>query len=266
MQVGDEFRLQTREGSDWDREFRNRQTRLGADPSTVQHARERILYAELDRVVKSLKIQQGYFRQSRTLVLHHDDTPPSNHPDAITIWVRDEWSGTLKEHVDAARRAGSESPMLFAFIPKLQPEDLRKAVIDAEAADQTLGVKGSPASPEGIEARRGMESPTPPRAARARRAGAPGGSGRARFPGWRHGAAAAGSERAPQGWSRGLVRASLPAIQACRCHIGVVGSRDQTGARGGRHAVSTGGARGGNGTAPGLSAGHHDDWCREGGN
>ncbi|MBK8060292.1 MAG: BREX system P-loop protein BrxC [Gemmatimonadetes bacterium] len=158
MQVGDEFRLQTREGSDWDREFRNRQTRLGADPSTVQHARERILYAELDRVVKSLKIQQGYFRQSRTLVLHHDDTPPSNHPDAITIWVRDEWSGTLKEHVDAARRAGSESPMLFAFIPKLQPEDLRKAVIDAEAADQTLGVKGSPASPEGIEARRGMES------------------------------------------------------------------------------------------------------------
>jgi hypothetical protein len=31
MQVGDEYRLQTREGSEWDREFRNRQTKLNSD-------------------------------------------------------------------------------------------------------------------------------------------------------------------------------------------------------------------------------------------
>ena len=31
MLVGDEFRLQTREGSEWDREFRNRQTKMNSD-------------------------------------------------------------------------------------------------------------------------------------------------------------------------------------------------------------------------------------------
>jgi hypothetical protein len=158
MQVGEEYRLQTREGGDWDREFRNRQTRITADPSLVNDARGRLLYAELDRVVRSLRIQQGQAKQARNVILHHDDSPPPVNPGAITVWVRDEWSGSLKEHVDAARRAGAESATLFAFLPKLQAEELRKTIIDAEAADQTLGVKGNPAAPEGIEARRGMES------------------------------------------------------------------------------------------------------------
>lgn len=158
MQVGDEYRLQTREGGDWDREFRNRQTRIKENPSLVNDARGRLLYAELDRIVKSLRIQQGEAKQPRTVVLHHDDSPPPTNPGAIVLWVRDEWSGSLKEHLEAARRAGAESATLFAFIPKLQAEELRKAIIDVEAADQTLSMKGNPTLPEGIEARRGMQS------------------------------------------------------------------------------------------------------------
>lgn len=43
MTVGDEYRLQTREGSEWDREFRNRQTKLNNDDATIQFRRDELL-------------------------------------------------------------------------------------------------------------------------------------------------------------------------------------------------------------------------------
>src|SRR5205823_5183639 len=36
MQVGDEYRLQTREGAEWDREYRNVVTKLNNDDVTLQ--------------------------------------------------------------------------------------------------------------------------------------------------------------------------------------------------------------------------------------
>ena len=53
MLVGDEYRLQTREGSEWDREFRNRQTKLNNDDAAIQFKRDQLLYGEIDKTVRS---------------------------------------------------------------------------------------------------------------------------------------------------------------------------------------------------------------------
>src|SRR5256885_10124588 len=76
MPVEHEFRLQTREGSEWDREFKNRQTKLTADAADVQIRRNNLLYADIDRFVRAQKVVQGAAKESRELIVSRDQTPP----------------------------------------------------------------------------------------------------------------------------------------------------------------------------------------------
>ena len=59
MLVGDEYRLQTREGSEWDREFRNRQTKLNNDDADIQFRRDQLLYGEVDKTVRAIRSDPG---------------------------------------------------------------------------------------------------------------------------------------------------------------------------------------------------------------
>ena len=82
MLVGDEYRLQTREGSEWDREFRNRQTKLNNDDAAIQFKRDQFLYGEIDKVIRGLRVVQGAAKEPRQFVIHREATP------AHCRWVR----------------------------------------------------------------------------------------------------------------------------------------------------------------------------------
>jgi hypothetical protein len=158
MKVGDEYRLQTKEGSEWDREFRNRQTRLANDDADLQIRRDQLVYAEADRVIRSVKIVQGAAKEARQIVVSRDQTPPPGSGESVPLWIRDGWSASEKEMVDAARAANIDSPTVFVFVLRQAADDLRKLIVEAEAAQQTVDAKGVPTTPEGGEARRSMES------------------------------------------------------------------------------------------------------------
>ena len=158
MLVGDEYRLQTREGSEWDREFRNRQTRLNNDDAAIQFKRDQFLYSETDKIIRGLGVVHGAAKQPRQFVIHREATPPTVDGSGIPIWIRDGWSASEKEVTDAARTAGSDSPTIHLFIPRQSADDLRRLIVEADAAQQTLDVKGNPAGDEGQEARQSMAS------------------------------------------------------------------------------------------------------------
>ncbi len=158
MRVGDEYRIQTREGAEWDREFRNRQTKLANDPTDLQIRRDQLLYAEFEKAVRGLRILHGAAKQPRQLTLHREDTPPVVSGQSIPVWVRDGWSSSEKDVLEAARSAGSDSPVIYAFIARKSADDLRKFIVEAEAAQATLDYKGAPTTAEGQEARHSMES------------------------------------------------------------------------------------------------------------
>ncbi|MCC6156024.1 MAG: BREX system P-loop protein BrxC, partial [Candidatus Hydrogenedentes bacterium] len=158
LNVGDEYRLQTREGSEWDQEFRNRQTKLRNDAASIQFKHDQLLYAELDKAVRSVKLLQGDAKEARMLAVHRDQTPPPGDGQTIPVWIRDGWSAKEKEHVDAARTAGADSPTIFVFVPRQSADDLRRLIVEAAAAQETLDAKGNPSTDEGQEARQGMES------------------------------------------------------------------------------------------------------------
>jgi hypothetical protein len=158
MQVGDEYRLQTREGSEWDREFRNRQTKLNGDDGAVQFQRDQLLYSETDKIVRGIKLIQGAAKEPRQFLISREATPPVADGATIPVWIQDGWSASEKQMVDAARAASATSPILYVFIPRQSAEDLRRLVVDAEATQQTLDAKGNPAGDEGREARQSMDS------------------------------------------------------------------------------------------------------------
>jgi hypothetical protein len=158
MQVGDEYRLQTREGSEWDREFRNRQTKLNNDDGAVQFQRDQLLYSETDKIVRGIKLIQGAAKEPRQFLISREATPPVADGATIPVWIQDGWSASEKQMVDAARLAGATSPILYVFIPRQSAEDLRRLVVEAEATQQTLDAKGNPTGDEGREARQSMDS------------------------------------------------------------------------------------------------------------
>ena len=158
MLVGDEYRLQTREGSDWDREFRNRQTKLNNDDAAIQFKRDQLIYGDIDKTVRATKVIQGAAKEPRQFMVHREQTAPVVDGSSVPMWIRDGWSCAEKDVVEAARAAGTDSPILFVFIPRQSAEDLRRLIVEADATQQTLDAKGNPTTAEGQEARQSMDS------------------------------------------------------------------------------------------------------------
>ena len=70
----------------------------------------------------------------------------------------DGWSVDENSVRADARQAGNQSPVIFAFIPRRNADDLRTQLIDVKAALATLDKRGVPNTPEGMEARAAMET------------------------------------------------------------------------------------------------------------
>ena len=159
MRVGDEYRLQTRQGAEWDREFRNRQTRLNNDSAAIQFRRDELLHGEIDKAVRGLRMVQGAAKEPRRFAVHRGASPPpAADGSAIPVWIRDGWAASEREAAEAARSAGADDPTIHVFVPRRSADDLRRLIVEADAAGQALDARGNPTGPEGQEARRSMES------------------------------------------------------------------------------------------------------------
>jgi hypothetical protein len=169
MAIGSEYRLQTREGAEWDNEFRKRIQKIQTDDVTIQTTRDLALYGAMDVVVSGVKITQGESKEPRRFFVSRDETVPTATGTNIPLWIRDGFSSAEKDFLGQARTAGVDSPILFVFVPRKHPEDLRRAIVEELAAKQTLETKGEPAGEEGKVARRSMESRHEAAAAQKRR-------------------------------------------------------------------------------------------------
>ena len=158
MKLDDEFSLQTRASSEWEAEFRNRQTRLVNDPTRMSDKRAQLLGAAVQDAIGSVKLLHGECKEPRKLALHFGTEPPPSTAHEIPMWIRDGWGADERSVIADARAAGSDSPMIHVFIPKSRADALARVIASQSAAKDTREYKGVPSSPEGIEARQGMET------------------------------------------------------------------------------------------------------------
>ncbi|MES9989484.1 MAG: BREX system P-loop protein BrxC [Candidatus Thiodiazotropha endolucinida] len=158
MKLDDEYSLQTRESSEWEAEFRNRQTKLVNDPTRMSSKRAQLLGAAIQDAIGSVKLLHGKCKEPRKLALHFGSEPPQGTAHEIPVWIRDGWGADEKSVIADARAAGSDSPVIHVFVPKSRADALARIVASQSAAKDTLEYKGVPSTPEGIEARQGMET------------------------------------------------------------------------------------------------------------
>lgn len=158
MKLDDEYSLQTRESSEWEAEFRNRQTRLLNDPTRMSSKRAQLLGTAVQDAVGSVKLLHGKCKEPRRLALHFGAEPPQGTGHEIPVWFRDGWGADEKNVIADARAAGPDSPVIHVFIPKSRADALARVIAAQSAARDTLDYKGVPSTPEGIEARQGMET------------------------------------------------------------------------------------------------------------
>ena len=158
MKLDDEYSLQTRESSDWESEFRNRQSRLANDLASMSSKRAQLLSTAVQDVVGSIRLQQGASKEPRKLSLHFGTEPPPGGGRDIPVWIRDGWGTDEKSVVTDARAAGPDSPIVYVFVPKSRADALAQSIASRSAAKDTLEYKGVPSTPEGTEARQGMET------------------------------------------------------------------------------------------------------------
>jgi hypothetical protein len=161
MVVGDEYRLQTRESAEWEADYRSRLAPIKADDTRLASERGTAFRAAVTAALKDVRLVHGVNKTPRKFDLHFGaDAPPATATAAgnVPIWVRDEWTVTEKTVREEAQTAGLASPTVFVFLPRLDPEGLRTALAGAAAAKGTLDGRPRSALPEGIEARKAMES------------------------------------------------------------------------------------------------------------
>src|SRR5438477_7930353 len=156
IKLDEEYSLQTRESSDWDREFRNRQTRLNSDLTSLSSKRGSLISAGCGDALKGIKLAQGKSKEPRKLLVHFGTEAPSAGGSDIPVWVRDGWGEKESTVVNDARAAGSNSAIIYVYVLKASADDLQKAIVEYEAAKSTVDFKGTPTSPEGREARDAM--------------------------------------------------------------------------------------------------------------
>ena len=158
MPVGAEFRIQTTQGAEWDRDFRQTEAGIRNDDAALAAARDDLFRAALQNVLSGVRLRHGKAKERRTLVLHLAADPPPATGDAVSVWLRDGWQGSEKEFERQARSGGTADPTLHVFLPKRDADELKRRIAAALAARRVLDRRGAPHSAEGKEARNSMES------------------------------------------------------------------------------------------------------------
>ena len=158
MKLEGEYGLQTRESSNWEAEFRARRNRLANDSAVLGAKCADRLKEAVAQAAGPDRMLHGKCREPRRIVLHFGAEQPSADGRGVPVWIRDGWGASEKNAADDARAAGRNDPVIHVFAPKVRADALAQFLADGAAAKETLDYKGVPASPEGLEARQGMET------------------------------------------------------------------------------------------------------------
>jgi hypothetical protein len=158
MQLGEEYRLQTRESAEWELDFRNRRARIHADDSRLASDRATELRNAFTAATRGMAFAHGASRTKREFALFFGYDAPTANGESVPVWVRDEWSVSEATVRNDAQRAGTDSPMLFVFLPRRDADTLKDRLANVAAAQETIAARPTPATPEGNEARTAMQS------------------------------------------------------------------------------------------------------------
>lgn len=158
MPIGDEYKLQTKVGSEWEQEFAKQFAKFNnSGEDQIQNYRKERIVAFFKDKTKTISIKQGVSQIVRDFELWDKDSMP-NTEYYLNAWIRDGWYENQATVLNEIRSAGSDFPLSYIFVKKLKDPELRAEILKYLAAGQTINAMGLPSTPEGEQARKSMDT------------------------------------------------------------------------------------------------------------
>ncbi|MFA7553122.1 MAG: BREX system P-loop protein BrxC [Spongiibacteraceae bacterium] len=153
-----EYRLQTRESSQWHDTYRQQEADIAGNPQRVETERDDLLTSRMRKSSGELRLVQGVSKEPRKLNFCFDAELPRDAHKQLYAWIQHGWQADEKSMIAAARADETKNGTLYVFIPARNKSDLNKAITTLKAASATLDIRGLPSTPEGKDARMAMET------------------------------------------------------------------------------------------------------------
>ncbi len=158
LEVDGAYLLQTPAAAEWAADYQAHVQDLRTDTRWQADRRTELLREAFVEVERGLKPRQGKSLVPRKVKVSMSADEPKGDPGDVLVWVRDGWSVTDREVREDAQRAGTESPLVLVWIPKEQADELRAAMVEAQAAKATVDLRAVPSTDDGRNARAGLIS------------------------------------------------------------------------------------------------------------
>ena len=159
IEVGGEWRLQTKESAEWEAAYRSEEKAILADQSGMTRTRRGLLDEAIETsLAGAASVTQGSSRQQRRIRrLRTDEKTPS---DGIPLWLRSGWNEDLAAVEKEIAAAPTSDPSVHLLIPRHPTRDneLTTAFTTCRAAERVLQVRGVPQTDAGREAQSSMQS------------------------------------------------------------------------------------------------------------
>lgn len=154
--IGDEYQLQSKTGQEWTQDFSQRCKSFVADVGHASSERAKALRSAFQKSVPP-RHMHGATKTPREVTVEYGDLQPSSG-DQLTVWVRDGWEVGEKAFADAASATPTTSALLFAYIPRVNAEELDSSISERVAADETISTRAVPQTDEGRDALKSIQS------------------------------------------------------------------------------------------------------------
>ncbi|MEN6549869.1 MAG: BREX system P-loop protein BrxC, partial [Armatimonadia bacterium] len=158
MQIGEEYRIQTRESAVWEQEYRNLYAKFLNDGDFIAGERSQLLRGRVGEALNKIQVLQGKSKIARKLTITHGGAGPTGNVDDIPVWVRNGWDEKEASVKVDAQQMGTSSPIITVYLPQRGSDDFRRAIASWRAAEQVLGQRGTPTTDEGLQARSAMQT------------------------------------------------------------------------------------------------------------
>jgi hypothetical protein len=158
FEVEGAYRPGTPAAAEWDADFQAHVQDLRTDTRWQADRRAEVLREAFAEFERALKPRQGKSLVNRKVRVSTGADEPKGEPGEVLVWVRDGWSVTEREVREDAQRAGTDSSLVIVWIPKEQADDLRAAMVEAQAARLTVDLRAVPTTEDGRNARAGLIS------------------------------------------------------------------------------------------------------------
>jgi len=157
MQLEEEYRIQTRQGAEWDAEFKRQlaDVRRGSQVGTT---RTELLKQEMARSKTAARLTQGASATPREFELNYGADPIGDNGHKVPLVIKDGWNVDANRFMEEIRSAGKDSPIVYVYLPHDRASDLKEAIEENLAANQTLSARSMLDTAEDREARRSVET------------------------------------------------------------------------------------------------------------